>query len=122
MSVVQSETPVFELEDSWEQINAWFLQRDLTDGLPIVPPTEERVRAVTDYVHETLGWSASDAIGKLAPKNGVATVEKIAANALGTLSRLSQGEVVIRECRHLRWRPVSGQFSSTDRPTVAPEK
>lgn len=82
MSVVQPETPVFELEDSWGQINAWFLERDLTDGLPIVPPTEERVRAMTDHVHETLGWSASDAIGKLAPKNGVATVEKIAANAV----------------------------------------
>ena len=28
----------FELEDDWEAINAWFLDNDLTDGLPIVPP------------------------------------------------------------------------------------
>jgi hypothetical protein len=82
MSVAQPDAPVFELEDSWEHINAWFLERDLTDGLPIVPPTEARVGVMTDYVRETLGWSANDAIGKLAPKNGVATVEKIAANAV----------------------------------------
>ena len=82
MSLQQPVAPVFELEDSWEAINAWFLERDLTDGLPIVPPTEARVRAMTGYVQEVLGWAPQDAIGKLAPKEGVATIEKIAANAV----------------------------------------
>lgn len=82
MSAPQPQTAILELEDSWEDINAWFLERDLTDGLPIVPPTERRVRGMTDYVEEALGWEPADVVGRLAPKNGVATVEKIAANAV----------------------------------------
>jgi len=72
----------FELEDSFEQINAWFLERDLTDGLPIVPPTQERVAAMVNYVESALGWRAADVIVPLAPKQGLATVEKIVANAV----------------------------------------
>lgn len=73
---------VLELEDSWETINAWFLEHDLTDGLPIVPPTEARVKAMTDYAAAELGWLPSDVIATLAPKHALATVEKIAANAV----------------------------------------
>ncbi|HSQ03111.1 MAG TPA: UGSC family (seleno)protein, partial [Burkholderiales bacterium] len=71
-----------EVEDSWEAINEFFLANDLTDGLPIVPPTEARVVALTDYVGRELGWQPSDVIGTLAPKQGLATVEKTAANAV----------------------------------------
>ena len=68
--------------DSWQEVNDWFLEQNLTDGLPIVPPTEDRVRAMTDYVRTALGWSPSEVIGTLAPKWGAATVEAIAANAV----------------------------------------
>jgi hypothetical protein len=71
-----------QLEDSYDAINAWFLRHDLTDGLPIVPPTEARVGPMLDYVGRTLGWAPSDVIAPLAPKQGLATVEKIAANAV----------------------------------------
>jgi len=70
------------LEDDYEAINAWFLERDLTDGLPIVPPTEARVGAMVEYVERVLGYGAKDVISVLAPKQGLATVEKIAANAV----------------------------------------
>jgi len=80
--VVSEERRLLELEDSWEAINEYFLASDLTDGLPIVPPTEARVAAMTDYVERELGWKASDVIGTLAPKQGLATVEKVAANAV----------------------------------------
>ena len=82
MTAALTEAPLLELEDSWEAINEWFLAHDLTDGLPIVPPTVERVAAMTSYVERTLGWQAADVIGTLAPKQGMATVEKIAANAV----------------------------------------
>jgi hypothetical protein len=82
MSDVLGDLPIIELEDSWEAINEWFLARDLTDGLPIVPPTQPRVRAMTDYAERVLGWKASDVIGALAPKQGQATVEKVGANAV----------------------------------------
>jgi hypothetical protein len=65
-----------------DSINDWFLEHDLTDGLPIVPPTEARVRVMTDHVERALGWKPSDLIGRLAPKNGMATIENIAANAV----------------------------------------
>ncbi len=78
----QAQAAVIELEDSWEAINDWFLERDLTDGQPIVPPTRERVRAMTDYVARELGWHPQDSFGNLAPRGGEATVEKIAANAV----------------------------------------
>ncbi len=82
MSAAMIDSPVIELEDSWESINEWFLVNDLTDGLPIVPPTQARVAAMTSYVERTLGWGAADVIATLAPKQGLATVEKIAANAV----------------------------------------
>jgi hypothetical protein len=82
MNADAMEAPIIELEDDWEAINAWFLEHDLTDGLPIVPPTQARVAAMTDFVERALGWKATDVIGTLAPKRGVATVEKIAANAV----------------------------------------
>ncbi len=82
LNTAVTNAPVFELEDSWEAINDWFLGNDLTDGLPIVPPTETRVALMTAYVERELGFKAHDVIGTLAPKHGQATVEKIAANAV----------------------------------------
>src|ERR1700704_1517098 len=82
MNAPLTDAPILELEDTWEAVNDWFLAHDLTDGLPIVPPTQPRVSAMTDYVERTLGWKASDVIATLAPKQGQATVEKIAANAV----------------------------------------
>ncbi|MCC6533145.1 MAG: hypothetical protein IT531_11395 [Burkholderiales bacterium] len=71
-----------QLEDSYDAINAWFLEHDLTDGLPIVPPTEARVVPMLAYAERTLGFGATDLIAPLAPKQGLATVEKIATNAV----------------------------------------
>jgi hypothetical protein len=53
-------------------------RRGWTDGLPVVPPTPERVAAM---LGET--WDRRDeAVAVLAPAGGVATREKIAANAV----------------------------------------
>ena len=52
--------------------------RGLTDGLPVVPPTRERVeRAI-----EACGRSADELIALVPPNYGRATVEKIAINAV----------------------------------------
>ena len=74
--------PILEFNDSSDAVSEWFLENDLTDGLPIVLPTEDRVRVFTDYTERTLGWRATDVIALLAPKRGMATVAKIAANAV----------------------------------------
>src|SRR5262245_36766316 len=52
--------------------------RGITDGLPVVPPTRERVaRAV-----EASGRPAEELIALVPPNYGRATVEKIAVNAV----------------------------------------
>jgi len=49
-----------------------------TDGLPVIPPTENLVRGMIEYA----GHAPDEVIGVIAPENGVATIEKLAINAV----------------------------------------
>ncbi|MBI4334987.1 MAG: hypothetical protein HY673_27355 [Chloroflexi bacterium] len=49
-----------------------------TDGLPVVPPTPPRVRAMLD----TVDRDPKENLGKMPPREGNATIEKIAVNAV----------------------------------------
>ncbi len=62
--------------DSSEALNRVFYQRGWTDGLPFVAPTPERVEAMLD------GRDAEEEIGPIEPRLGLATVGKVAANAV----------------------------------------
>ncbi len=64
--------------DSWEEVNEYYLDKGWTDGLPIVPPTEDRVQAMLEYTSR----GPMDVVAILEPKRGAATVEKIAINAV----------------------------------------
>ncbi|MDO8670213.1 MAG: hypothetical protein Q7O66_02140 [Dehalococcoidia bacterium] len=55
-----------------------FYERGWTDGLPIIPPTEERVQACVDYV----GRDGREVVAKIPPADGLATIEAIAINAV----------------------------------------
>ena len=61
-----------------EEINRIFLEKHWSDGLPIVPPTRDLV----DQMLKGTSRSADEVIGKVSPKNGIATVEKIAINSV----------------------------------------
>ena len=66
------------LSDSLEAVNDWFYDQGWTDGLPIIPPTAERVERI-------LAWTdrdPQDELGPVPPKYGIATVEKLAINAV----------------------------------------
>jgi len=52
--------------------------RGVTDGLPVVPPTAERVGATV----AASGRGGDELIGLVAPANGRATVERVAVNAV----------------------------------------
>jgi hypothetical protein len=65
-------------DDPYAIVNEQFYRRGWTDGLPIVPPTLGRVEAA---VHAS-GRSPQEIIAEMDPLGGVATVEKIAANAV----------------------------------------
>ena len=66
------------VEDSLEAANDSFYARHWTDGLPIVPPTRERV----DRMLQAVKQHPQQVIGVLPPRNGIATVEAIAINAV----------------------------------------
>jgi len=63
---------------SLEEVNRFFYQRGWTDGLPIMPPTEE---AVADMLTGT-DLPPDHLLGKLESRLGKATIEKIAVNAV----------------------------------------
>jgi len=69
---------VIRAEDSHGEVNELFYRRGWTDGLPVVPPTLGRVDAMV----RATGRSPRDVLGEMEPLGGVATVEKIAANAV----------------------------------------
>jgi len=64
--------------DTSQKVNELFLDNRWADGLPIVPPTPELVKEME--AGTTL--SPQKVIGQVPPKNGTATVEKIAINAV----------------------------------------
>ena len=61
-----------------EEVNRFFYQRGWTDGLPIIPPTEE---AVAEMLTGT-DLPPDHVVAKIIPRMGKATVEKIAINAV----------------------------------------
>jgi len=63
-----------ETSDPIEELFA----RGVTDGLPAVPPTAERVQAAV----AASGRRGDELIGLVAPANGRATVERVAINAV----------------------------------------
>jgi hypothetical protein len=65
-------------KDALAEINELFYKRGWSDGLPIVPPTEERVQ---DMLRGT-DLSPDTVVSPVGPKLGLGTVEKIAVNAV----------------------------------------
>lgn len=55
-----------------------FFERGWTDGLPVVPPTPERVQAMLDYS----GARAGDIVGNVPERSREVTAEKAAVNAV----------------------------------------
>ncbi|MBI2855174.1 MAG: hypothetical protein HYX87_09700 [Chloroflexi bacterium] len=67
-----------EVLDSYDAIYEFSLKEGWSDGLPIVPPTVERVNTM-------LAWTDRDAdeiVGYIPPLNGEASIRRIAANAV----------------------------------------
>ncbi|HXJ81561.1 MAG TPA: hypothetical protein VMS64_23125 [Candidatus Methylomirabilis sp.] len=67
-----------ELADDFDAINEAFYDRGWTDGLPIVPPTLERVEAMLRYCDRP----SNVVLGQVAPRYGAATPMRVAANAV----------------------------------------
>jgi hypothetical protein len=65
-------------QGSLQEVNHFYFRRGWSDGLPLIPPTEEAVKEMltgTDF-------PADHIVTKLGPRQGKATIEKIAVNAV----------------------------------------
>jgi len=71
-------TERIEVPDSMKDINDIFYRKGWTDGLPIIPPTQE---AVADVLRFT-DYAPSDVICEVPPRGGAATVELLAINCV----------------------------------------
>ena len=67
-----------DVPDDVEAINDLFYERGWSDGLPIVPPTEERVARML----ATTRLPPPTVLGVMPPREGTVTVEKVAVNAV----------------------------------------
>jgi len=70
--------PKIAFKGDYQHVNRYFYANGWSDGLPIVPPTEEAVAEMltgTDLPRDHV-------VGKIIPRLGKATVEKIAINAV----------------------------------------
>jgi hypothetical protein len=64
--------------EAYEKFNDLFLENHLGDGLPLVPPTAERL----EWMLKGTSRSPDERLGKCPLKMGVATIRKIALNAV----------------------------------------
>ena len=77
MSTQSLTSDLLEFDGAADVIEHYF-RSGWTDGLPVVPPTPERVGEFLDYV----GRSPSEILGTEPTKGRVITVEKVAINAV----------------------------------------
>jgi hypothetical protein len=67
-----------ELSDDHEAVQQYYLKRGWSDGLPVVPPTPERVESML----AAAGLDSQDVVAEIPPNWGAATIEKLAINAV----------------------------------------
>ena len=61
-----------------DRLQELFLRRGWSDGLPVVPPTVARVKQALAFTDR----APTEVLGEVEPLKGLATVEKVAANAV----------------------------------------
>ncbi|MFQ6026696.1 MAG: hypothetical protein ACE5Q6_04180, partial [Dehalococcoidia bacterium] len=94
---------------TWEQAQEYYLDQGLTDGLPVIPPTEERVRAMLDYA----GLAPDHVIGVETIRQKRFTAEKVAVNAVMAGCKPEYFPVVVAAVAGAVERPFNFHASST---------
>jgi hypothetical protein len=78
VSAAAQAAATFEITDDLDAINRLYRERRWSDGLPIVPPTLERVERML----KATSRARDDVVAHVAPGYGAATVERIAVNCV----------------------------------------
>ena len=106
---------VKKLEDP-EAVQELFLEKQWTDGLPIVAPTEDRVQAMM----ATAKRMPQDIVTFLAPQWGAATIEKLAVNAVMAGCRPEYFPVVVAAVEAMAEPDFDLQLHSTCTSSTTP--
>jgi hypothetical protein len=78
-----------KLADNYVDINEYFHEQGWSDGLPVMPPTEEAVAEMIGSL------KPATVLGVMPPGDGTVTVEKVAANAVMAGCRPEYFSVVV---------------------------
>src|SRR5688572_24596129 len=76
--LLKREGAAVEAEDDFDAVNALMRERGWSDGLPMIPPTAQRVQRMLAYCDRP--WD--ELVAKMAPRYGEATPLRLAANAV----------------------------------------
>ena len=66
------------LRGTFEEVNAYFYERQWSDGLPIVPPTLEKIAEFLSFTER----APDESLGVLLPENRAATIWAVAVNGV----------------------------------------
>ncbi len=66
------------VEGSFDEINDYFYRHELSDGLPIVPPTPQKIEQFLRFTDR----KAEESLGNLLPDSRAATIWSIAVNGI----------------------------------------
>ena len=93
----------------WNEAQDYYLDNGLTDGLPVIPPTPERVQAMLDYC----GVDAGHALGTEVIRQKRFTAGKAAVNAVMAGCRPEHFPVVMASISAIAERSFNLHASST---------
>ncbi len=74
---MQLASRIYDAADLEAAVDYCYTQK-WTDGLPVIPPTRGSIERIIEYLRR----APSDIVGVIPPRNGVATIEKIAINCV----------------------------------------
>ncbi|MCJ7632978.1 hypothetical protein MUP77_11380 [Candidatus Bathyarchaeota archaeon] len=98
------------MSEDVEKIFDDYEKKGYTDGLPIIPPTKERVKRMLEWTDR----KPDDSLGKVPPSEYEATVESVAVNAVMAGCRPEFFPVVVTEIITLLDRPnLRGALATT---------
>jgi hypothetical protein len=105
-----------EVDDDVDAFTEWAFAQGWGDGLPLVPPTEARVRRHL----EASGSTAARLLGSLAPSNNVCTVENAAVNAVMAGARPEAMPLITQAVQMLADPAMAMMGASTTTNAAAP--
>jgi hypothetical protein len=102
MTGVSFSSPRYRFSD-WEEAQDYYHSQGMTDGLPIVPPTEHGVCRMLEYMN----LQPSDIIAREETRGKVFTAEKVAINAVMAGCKPEYMPVVVAAVQAMSEKPLN---------------